>query len=216
MLAFKAVRRVDLWWGSLMDILAVVAVLLILLFAASWSSARSYFAKGRLAGMEEAMGEVIRGIRAHYESAGQSPDGVAKAIEAITSFVHGPSAEKDILRYHARLWTFGDATGSACWRKGFESCRREMLPQPDRIRLDLRSEDLLHLASLAHLGFKRMMPNDRGIEMLRFAGEDQAVAVARAIERLEHAIPAPHRPAGRASTRQSMIAHWWPPERKSA
>lgn len=199
-----------------MDILAVVAVLLILFCVASWSSARSYFAKGRLAGMEEAMGEVIRGIRAHYESAGQAPEGVTKAIEAITGFVHGPSAEKDIPRYHARLWTFGDATGSACWRKGFDSCRLEMSPHPDRVRIDLRSEDLVHLASLAHLGFKKMMPNDRGIEMLRFAGEDQAVAVARAIERLEHAIPAPLRPSGHASTRQSMIAHWWPPERKSA
>lgn len=199
-----------------MDILAVVAVLLILFFAASWSSARSYFAKGRLAGMEEATGEIIRGIRAHYESAGQVPEGVTKAIEAIGGFVHGPSAEKDILRYHARLWTFGDATGAACWRKGFENCRQQMSPPPERIRLDLRGEDLLHLASLAHLGFKKMMPNDRGIEMLRFAGEDQAVEVARAIERLEHAIPAQLRPKGHASTRQAMIAHWWPLERKSA
>jgi hypothetical protein len=199
-----------------MDILAVIAVLLILFCVASWSSARSYFAKGRLAGMEEAMGEVIRGIRAHYESAGQAPEDVTKAIEAITGFVHGPSAEKDILRYHARLWTFGDATGSASWRKGFESCRQEMLPHPERVRIDFRSEDLVHLASLAHVGFKKMMPNDRGIEMLRFAGEDQAVAVARAIERLEHAIPSPHRPSGHASTRQALIAHWWPAERKSA
>ena len=91
-----------------MDILAVVAVLLILFFIASWSSARSYFAKGRLAGMEEATGEIIRGIRAHYESAGRSPDAVSKALEAITTFVHGPEPQKDILRYHARLWTFGD------------------------------------------------------------------------------------------------------------
>jgi hypothetical protein len=199
-----------------MDILAVVAVLLILFFAASFSSARSYFARGRLAGMEEATGEIIRGIRAHYESAGQTPEAVDKALEAITSFVHGPSAQKDIPRYHARLWTFGDATGSACWRKGFESCRQEMSPHPDRIRIDLRTEDLLHLASLAHLGFKKMMPNDRGIEMLRFASEGQAVAVARAIERLEYAIPASQRPSAHASTRQAMIAHWWPPERKRA
>jgi hypothetical protein len=200
-----------------MDILAVVAVLLIIFFAASWSSARSYFAKGRLAGMEEATGEIIRGIRAHYESAGQAaPEGVTKSIEAIAAFVHGAAAEKDILRYHTRLWTFGDAVGFACWRKGFESCRQQMSPQPDRTRVDLRGEDLLHLASLAHLGFKKMMPNDRGIETLRFAGEDHAVEVARAIERLEHAIPARHRPAGHASTRQAMIGQWWPLERKSA
>jgi hypothetical protein len=200
-----------------MDILAVVAVLLILFFFASWSSARSYFAKGRLAGMEEATREIIRGIRAHYEGAGQAaPESVAKSLEAITAFVHGASADRDILRYHTRLWTFGDAVGSACWRKGFESCRQEMSPHPDRIRVDFRADDLLHLASLAHVGFKKMMPNDRGIEMLRFAGENQAAEVARAIERLEHAMPAQHRPAGHAATRQSMIAHWWPLERKSA
>jgi hypothetical protein len=200
-----------------MDILAVVAVLLILFCAASWSSARSYFAKGRLVGMEEATGEIVRGIRAHYEGAGQAaPESVTKSLEAIAAFVHGASADKDILRYHTRLWTFGDAVGSACWRKGFERCRQEMSPHPDRIRVDFRADDLLHLASLAHLGFRKMMPNDRGVETLRFAGEDHALEGTRAIERLEHAIPARHRPADHAATRQAMIARWWPLERKSA
>jgi len=36
-----------------MGILAVIVVLLVLLLASTWSSAKSYFAKGRLAGMEE-------------------------------------------------------------------------------------------------------------------------------------------------------------------
>jgi hypothetical protein len=35
--------------------------------------------------------------------------------------------------------------------------------------------ELLHLTSLAHLGFKKMMPNDRGFEMLRFSDEEQAL-----------------------------------------
>jgi hypothetical protein len=61
-----------------------------------------------------------------------------------------------------------------------------------------------------------MMPNDRGIEMVRFGGEDQAIAVARAVERLELAMPAEHRPAGHAAARQKMIRHWWPLERKRA
>src|ERR1700688_1120614 len=56
-----------------MVILAVIIVLLILLLASAWSSARSYFAKGRLAGMEEATLEIIRGINSHYEEAGQAP-----------------------------------------------------------------------------------------------------------------------------------------------
>ncbi len=48
-----------------MGILAVIVVLLVLLLASTWSSAKSYFAKGRLAGMEEATLEIIRGVCAH-------------------------------------------------------------------------------------------------------------------------------------------------------
>ena len=67
-----------------MDILVVIIVLLMVLFAASWSSARSYFLKGRLAGMQEATREIIRGIGPHYELAGrQPPEHVTRAVEAI-------------------------------------------------------------------------------------------------------------------------------------
>jgi hypothetical protein len=86
-----------------------------------------------------------------------------------------------------------------------------MSPRPDRIRLDLPVDDLLHLASLAHLGFKKMMPNDRAIETMRFEGEEHAVAVARAVERLEASLPEAFIPAGRASTRHAMIDQWWRP-----
>jgi hypothetical protein len=200
-----------------MDILAVLVGLTLLLVIATWSSVRSYYARGRLAGMEEATREIIRGIRSHYEVAGEPPpDHVAKAIEAVRASARGASNEQDILRYHARLWSFGDAVGAACWRKGYERCRRKMLPREDRIRIDLPLEDLSHLAALAHLGFKRMMPNDRGIETARFGGEQQAWDVARAIERLELAIPDTHRPSGHSATRQGMIRHWWPLERKRA
>jgi len=200
-----------------MDILAVIVVLLLLLFFATWSSARSYFAKGRLAGMEEATREVIRGIRSHFDVAGQNPpDHVVKAVEAVTSFARSMSCEKSIHRYQARLWTFGDAVGGACWRKGYETCQQKMSPRPDRIRLELSLAELQDIASLAHLGFKKMMPNDRGIELVRFGGEDQAVAVARAVERLELAIPREQRPSGHSANRQSMIRQWWPLERKRA
>jgi hypothetical protein len=64
-----------------MDILGVIIVLLVLLLAAAWSSARSYFVKGRLAGMEEATLEIIRGVRSHYERAGRLPK--AKKIASI-------------------------------------------------------------------------------------------------------------------------------------
>src|SRR5665647_1407054 len=200
-----------------MEILLVIIVLLVLLLASAWSSARSYFAKGRLAGMEEATLEVSRGIRSHYEAAGQTtPDHVTKAVEAVKSFARGASCEKSILRYHARLWIFGDAVGAACWRRGYDVCKVQMTPADDKIRVALSVGELLHLTSLAHLGFKKMMPNDRGIEMHRFGGEEHALEGRHAVERLELAIPQEHRPFDHSANRQALIRNWWPPERKSA
>jgi len=50
---------------------------------------------------------------------------------------------------------------------------------------------------LADLGFRKMMPNDRGIETRRFEGETHAIEVTRAVERLELAIPPKMRPTAR-------------------
>jgi hypothetical protein len=199
-----------------MGMLAVLFVLLVLLLVSTWSSARSYYAKGRLAGMEEATLETIRGVCSHYESAGQAPpEFVTKAVEAVKSFARGRSHEKSIYRYQARLWVFGDAVGAACWRKGYDACKLQMTPpKDDKIRIELTVSELLYLASLAHLGFKKMMPNDRDIEMHRFGGEDHALEVAHAVGRLERAIPEPHRPSNHAANRQALIRHWW--ERKTA
>jgi hypothetical protein len=200
-----------------MGILAVLVVLLVLLLASTWSSARSFFLKGRLAGMEEATLEIIRGINSHYEAAGQSaPDYVTKAVESIKTFARGTSHEKSIRRYQARLWIFGDAVGAACWRRGYDACKLQMTPEQGRIRVDMPVSDVLHLTSLAHLGFKKMMPNDRGTEILRFDGEDHALAGACAVERLEQAVPELQRPVGHSANRQALIQHWWPLERKSA
>jgi hypothetical protein len=203
--------------GSPMDILAVLVGLTLLLVIATWSSVRSYFARGRLAGMEEAAREIIKGIRSHYEVSGEPPpEHVTKAIEAIGASARGAFNEKDILRYHARLLSFGDAVGAACWRKGYRTCRQKMLPREDKIRLDLPLADLAHLAALAHLGFRRMMPNDRGFESPRFGDEQQAWDIARAIERLELSMPETVRPSDHSAMRQDMIRRWWPLERKRA
>ena len=200
-----------------MGMLAVLIGLLVLLLVSAWSSARSYFARGRLAGMEEATLEIIRGINSHYQSAGQPvPDQVTKAVAAIKSFARGASFEKSIYRFQARLWIFGDAVGAACWRKGYDACKQQMTVRDDRIRVDLSLDELRHLTALAHLGFKKMMPNDRGIEMQRFAGEEQAREVARVLEKLEWAVPEPQRPVEQSANRRALIGHWWPPERKIA
>ena len=56
-----------------------------------------------------------------------------------------------------------------------------------------------------------------GHKQAAFAGEGEAVVVARAIEQLEHAIPAPAPPVGPClNALEAMIAHGWPTERKSA
>ena len=200
-----------------MDISVFMLTLQLLFLAAAFSCARSYFGKGRIAGIRVATREILRGIQSHYHTAGLAiPQHIAKAIEAVDAFPGDPSSEKAFLRYRASLWTFGDALGGACWRKGFETCRARMLPREDRIRLDLRSDDLLQLAALAHLGFKKTMPNDRVIETLRFNGEQHALTAARAIDRLECALPESLRPSDHSATRQDMIRHWWPPERKLA
>jgi hypothetical protein len=91
-----------------------------------------------------------------------------------------------------------------------------MSPQEDKVRVDLSIAEVQHLSSLAHLGFKKMMPNDRGIEMHRFDGEDHALAGAYAVEKLEQAIPEKRRPFEHADNRRALIRHWWPLERKSA
>jgi hypothetical protein len=204
-----------------MDILVVIIVLLVLLLSSTWSAARSYFAKGRLAGMEEATLEIIRGISSHYEKAGEAPaEHVTAAIEAVQSFARGASCEKSIQRYQARLWIFGDAVGAACWRKGYDSCKLQMTPADDKIRVALSIGELLHLTSLAHLGFKKMMPNDRGIEMHRFGGEEHAREGTYAVEKLEQAIPPKHSPfddpLAQCANRQELIQNWWASERKTA
>ena len=91
-----------------------------------------------------------------------------------------------------------------------------MMPTQDRIRVDLTASELLHLTSLAHLGFKKMMPNDRDVEMHRFADELHALEVTFAVERLEAAIPENIRPFEQPASRRALIRNWWPPERKRA
>jgi hypothetical protein len=95
-----------------------------------------------------------------------------------------------------------------------------MTPREDKIRVELSMRELLHLTSLAHLGFKKMMPNDRGIEMQRFGDEDDAREGTRAIDRLELAIPVKQSPfddpLAQSANRQELIQNWWSSERKRA
>jgi hypothetical protein len=199
------------------DILAVLSLLVIAFAFSAWSCARTYFAKGRLRGMEEAAQEFVRGVASHYEIDGQAmPPPVARAIDAVKAVTQGASYNKRIYRYHAHLWVFGDAVGSACWRKGYEAAKRKMAPAEDKIRLEFSRGELLHLAWLGHHGFKHMMPNYRGFEMHRFSGREDAEQASFAVKRLEVVIPTEHRPFSdplvQSNNRQELIRGWWPSE----
>ena len=58
-----------------------------------------------------------------------------------------------------------------------------------------------------------MMPNYRGFEIHRFSGEEDAQEGAKAVSRIEAAIPATDRPFADLSdqfkNRQKLICDWW-------
>jgi hypothetical protein len=203
------------------DILLVLSGLQLVLMYAVFSSAKSYFERGRIRGMQEAMREFTRGISSHYELEGQSAEGegaperVAAAIKAIATITpkkrkRGNGATDP---YHAQLWVLGDAIGEACWLKGHTAGMRRKAPAQGKVRVDLSLTELLQLSWLAQLGFQHMMPNYRGFEIHRFSGEADAREGALAVSKIEGAIPAKERPFAdltvQLKQRQRMIGEWW-------
>jgi hypothetical protein len=191
--------------------------LIVALMAAAWSSARSYFESGRRQGMEEAIREMARGVSSHCQlDGGVLPPAVEKAMAAVRATParrRGGSKAKATDPSHAQLWILGDAIGEACWLRGHGAGVRRKAPAEGRIRVDLSVGELLQLGWLAHLGFQHMMPNYRGFESYRFSGEDDAQDAARAISRIEVAIPAKARPMADPSanykSRLALIGDWW-------
>jgi hypothetical protein len=196
-----------------MNILALLSCLLIGLIWACFSVARSFSHKGRLKGMEEACRELVRGVQSHYElSNGQgAPATVASAINDVTAATR--TAGNSVTKPYPHLWRLGHAVGEACWLKGHTAGIRRKTPAAGKIRVDLSVIELLQLSRLAHLGFHHMMPNYRGLEIHRFAGEQDAREGSIAIVRIEGAIPAEERPFEELSSqlmrRQNLIRDWW-------
>ena len=190
--------------------------LIVALMAAAWSSARSYFESGRRLGIEEAMREMARGVSSHCQlEGGALPPDVAKAMAAVRAMParRRTTKAKATDPVHAQLWILGNAIGEACWLRGHGQGVRRKAPAEGRIRLDLSVTELLQLGWLAHLGFQHMMPNYRGFESYRFSGEDDAQDAARAISKIEAAIPAKARPVDDLSAnykgRLRLIGDWW-------
>lgn len=210
-----------------MDVLLMLGGLVVALMVAAWSSARSYFEAGRRQGIEEAMREMARGVTSHCQlEGGALPPPVVKAMAAVNAAAskkrRSGKAAKATDPSHAQLWILGDAIGEACWIRGHGAGVRRKAPAEGRIRVDLSVNELLQLGWLAHLGFQHMMPNYRGFEMYRFSGEDDAQEGARAISKIEAAIPAKARPVTDLSAnykgRLKLIGDWWqaPPKRMTA
>jgi hypothetical protein len=198
------------------EILVILGGLIAALVYAAFSSARSYFEKGRLQGMEEATREFARGISSHYELEGQGvPERVAmalKGVKAVSRKTWKP-AKGATNPHHAQLWILGNAIGEACWLKGHAAGMRRKAPAEGRIRIDFSVNELLQLGWLAHLGFQHMMPNYRDYEIHRFNGEIDAREGALAIAKVEGAIPAKARPfadlSAQLKRRQKLVSDWW-------
>jgi hypothetical protein len=201
------------------EILLLIGGLLAALIYVGWSCARSYYNRGRLRGAEEATREIMRGLGAHYRLEGQIvPETVTTALKLIVavSDQRYDTVKAFNAAYHPQLWVLGDAIGEACWLKGHSAGMKRKAPAEGKIRVDLSLNELLQLSWLAHLGFQNMMPNYRGFEIHRFSHGEDAREAAKAVSRIECAIPPKLRPfadpAMQLKSRQDLICDWWPAE----
>jgi hypothetical protein len=180
----------------------------------TWSMSRSFFERGRIRGIGECIREMRKGAVAQLGFDDKElPDDLRKAIATLEAMLNRPplrnkSATDPI---HAQLWTLGRTFAEACWIKGHAAGVRRKAPAEGKIRVDLLAIELLQLGGLANLGFQHMMPNARLFELRRFTGKDDALEAARALSRLEAAIPKEHRPdlVRHAEGRMQLIDSWW-------
>jgi hypothetical protein len=197
-------------------VLWVFAGLFLGLGWSTWSMSRSFFENGRIRGIRECVREIRRGATISLGCDNQKlPDDLQKEIAALEALLdRAPSKTKATTDpIHVQLSTLGRALAEACWVKGHAAGVRRKAPAEGKIRIDLSAIELLQLGALANLGFQHMMPNARLFDFRRFTGRDDAVEAARALSRLEAAIPKEHRPdlLRHAGGRLQMIDDWWAP-----
>jgi hypothetical protein len=197
-------------------VLVVLVGMGVWLIVAAWSCARSYFERGRLRGSEEATREILRGMSLHYELEGKTiPESVIKALKAVNAASRNLTKTRNSSseQLHVHFSNLGYAVGEACWLKGHGAGVRRKAPAEGKIRVDLSLIELLQLSWLAHHGFQHMMPNHRSFEIYRFSGAEEAEEGAKAVSRIECAIPAKDRPFAdvtvQVGKRQKLIRDWW-------
>ncbi|MDH6263363.1 hypothetical protein [Bradyrhizobium sp. BR13661] len=192
-------------------ILIVVGGLIVMLAYSIWSAIRSYYQKGKIKGIEEAVRELQVGMALHLEAA-PTPD-VKKALTDLHKRLRHRNSRisKGTDRIHPDLWAVGAALAEESWLKGHGAGVRRKAPEAGKLRIDLSAAELLQIGSLANLGFQYMMPNMRLIDAPRFSGNDDALEASRSISKIEAAIPKMHRPdlILQVTSREILIEDWW-------
>jgi hypothetical protein len=201
-----------------MDIVLISMIGLFAVFAlASLSCARSYYERGKLTGMREAVRELQVGMSRQLGNE-ISPE-IHQALKSFHQCLdrHPTRKASDLKPIHSQLWVLGSALAEECWLKGHGVGVRRKAPEEGRIRVDLSVSELLQLGGLANVGFQHMMPNVRLIDVRRFTGSDDALDASRSISKIEATIPRKYRPdlLLQVESRERLIEAWWKPVQKA-
>jgi hypothetical protein len=180
---------------------------------ASLSCARSYYERGKLRGMREAVRELQVGMsRPLGTNLSQEVHQALKAYQHCLDRAQRQNTSGSIL-IHSQLWVLGSALAEECWSNGHGAGVRRKAPERGKIRVDLTVSELLQLGGLANVGFQHLMPNARIIDVRRFTGSDDAMEASRSISKIEAMIPKRFRPdlILQVESRKSLIEDWWSP-----
>lgn len=184
---------------------------------ASLSCGRSYYQRGKITGMREAVRELQIGMTRPLGTK-PSPE-IDQALKAYHQALDRAQRKKafDSSPIHSELWVLGSALAEECWLNGHGAGVRRKAPEKGKIRVDLTLSELLHLGGLANIGFQHMMPNARIIDIRRFTGSDDALEASRSISKIEATIPNRFRPdlILQVESRESLIEDWWSPRLKA-
>jgi hypothetical protein len=190
-------------------IFAIITIVLAIFVWAVYSSVRSVLERRIPRQLAFLSDELIRGAQSQLSTRDEPiPRAVVQLNRSFKQALSRPATAQ-----HPALWELGNAIGEACWQNGYAEGLKVGATPPDKIRIELTVDELLHMSWLAHLGFQYMMPNYRGFELHRFKGAEDAKAGARAVALLECALPRNQRPFSditqQLQARDKMISDWW-------
>lgn len=175
--------------------------------SALWA-ARVIYARGRLAGINEAMREMAGGVAVAYQRPGTpAPERVKHAADVVRRNLRLSATASEIA---GALRDLGREMGATARLQGLKEGET---PRNEEIRIDLLLKELLTIRWLAHAGFKLMMRNRTGGKF-SFCDEVDAQESNFALDRLERRLAEAHKdptmPYQLALSRQQTIWERWP------